>query len=385
MVKSLLDSDWYKIMMAQMVYFHFRDWKVKYKFINRGGDVFPTNFDNVLWQELVGLNLLSLTDKEEQWLRKQPGIYPEFVDWFRKYSFELSELTMTTDNNGGLELDIEGDWLRTIFWEVPLLATISELYYKEENCLCEGTVLIDHLLKKKDLMKFPVVDFGTRRRFSSEVHEKVIRMMMVRQFKEDVTGNNPYFIGTSNPYMAMKYGLPVVGTYAHEAVMAMQVGSLKTSNYHWYSLWRQLYGKLNSIALSDTLTTDYFFKTMPALELRLMDGIRQDSGNPILIGHRIVEEWKKLGINPKDKKIIFSDNLNAETALNIYNLFKVITNPVFGIGTNLTNDCGYKHLNMVIKLDEVNGKKVVKISDDIGKYTGDQHRIEEVLEEIKNG
>jgi nicotinate phosphoribosyltransferase len=371
--------------MSQMVYFHFRDWKVKYKFINRGGSVFPTNFDNVLWQELVGLNLLCLSNNEEKWLRKQPGIYPEFVDWFKKYSFDLSELVMTTDDKGGLEIDIEGDWLRTIFWEVPLLATISELYYKEEGCLCENAVLIEHLLKKKDLMKFPVVDFGTRRRFSSEVHEKVIRMMMVRPFKEDKSGSNPYFIGTSNPYMAMKYGLPVVGTYAHEAVMAMQVGSLKTSNYHWYSLWRQLYGKLNSVALSDTLTTDYFFKTMPVLELRLMDGIRQDSGNPILIAHRIIEEWKKLGINPKHKKIIFSDNLNAETALNIYNVFKDITNCVFGIGTNLTNDCGYKHLNMVIKLDEVNGKKVVKLSDDIGKYTGDQKRLEEVLEEVKNG
>jgi nicotinate phosphoribosyltransferase len=114
----------------------------------------------------------------------------------------------------------------------------------------------------------------------------------------------------------------------------------------------------------------------------MLDGIRQDSGDPIEIGRKIINKWKELGIDPKTKNIVFSDNLNPDKVKVIWDTFKDVTKPIFGIGTNLTNDFGFKPLNMVIKLIEANGKPVVKLSDELGKYTGDRETIEKVKREV---
>lgn len=374
-IKSLLDTDWYKITMAQVVHFFYPNVKVRYKFYDRNDISYPKGFDKKLRKEINEMSKLSLLVDEFQWLKSNPNMYPEFVNWFSKYKFDPKEVKVKQDNKGKLSIEIEGPWERTIFWEVPLLAIISELYFKDKPV--DYGKLEECMTNKKQLLQFPFVEFGTRRRHSFGVQEVAIFILH---------NKNPYFKGTSNPLLARLFHIPIVGTYAHEAIMAEEVLGLSNQNpnLYWIIQWRNIYGKQMNIALGDTFTTKQFLKEMDKMSLNLLDGIRQDSGNPIEIGNMIIKRWQELGINPKDKTIVFSDNLNPKKANKIYQTFKDKTNVLFGIGTNLTNDCGYKPLNIVIKLDSVfvnslfQWTPVVKLSDTKGKYTGNKEKIKEL-------
>ena len=367
MIKSILDTDWYKLTMAQVIFYRFPGLKVRYKFLCRDTSIhFPKGFDTELKEQIANLSYLGLTISEKEWLLRQKGMTKYFVDWFSIYHFNPDEVKVQL-NNGKLEIEIEGSWLTTIFWEVPLMALISELYFKHQDLqITKDKMFMTSLCKKYDL-KIPFADFGTRRRYSSMSQDILVGTM--KGWK--------YFLGTSNPYFAQKHYVPVIGTYAHEAIMVMEaLYSVWESNHIWIENWRYIYGNLYSIALADTYTTPYFFGTMDKQTLMLMDGLRQDSGDPIEIGELIVNHYKSIGIDPKDKKIVFSDNLNPESATRIYNHFEDVTNPVFGIGTNLTNDFVLKHLNMVIKISDVlvDGKyrPTTKLSDDPMKLIGNK-------------
>jgi len=160
----------------------------------------------------------------------------------------------------------------------------------------------------------------------------------------------------------------------------MQALTGREDNTVWLECWQKFYGKQYSIMLTDTLTTDYFIRKVPIEFFRLMDGVRLDSGDPIKVGKKVLAYYKQCGINPKHKKFVWSDSLNPQKARVIYERFKDETNCVFGIGTDLTNDVGYKPLNMVIKLASVKGNPVVKLSDDPGKHTGDGYAIRKIKE-----
>ncbi len=375
MLKSLLDTDWYKITMAQVVFRRFRNTQVRYKFICRDSSIrFPKGFDDNLKYRINELSKLKLSNSEMQWLRRKKGMEEDFVEWFSKYQFNPDEVKINL-NNGKLEIEIEGSWLSTIFWEVPLMAMISELYFKYQDLQINTSKMIMSSMCKKYDLAIPFADFGTRRRYSFRSHDVLV----------DVMKDWKYFMGTSNPYLAKKYNVPVIGTYAHEAIMVMEtLYGVKQANHRWITNWRYIYGDLYNIALTDTYTTPYFFKTVPKEVIQTINGLRQDSSNPIEIGELIINHYEKIGIDPKTKTIIFSDNLNPEKAIKIYNHFKDRINPVFGIGTNLTNDFVLKHLNMVIKISEVlvNGeyKLATKLSDDSSKTIGNKN----ILKNIEN-
>lgn len=368
MIKSLLDTDWYKLTMAQVILHQYTDVKVRYKFICRDRSIhFPEGFDKDLKDEIKKLSRLYLSISEKEWLLKQKGMSGYFVEWFSAYRFNPDEVKIKLINRK-LEVSIEGSWLTTIFWEVPLMAIISELYFKRQAYnIPPSKMIITNQCKKYELT-IPFADFGTRRRYSFRSQDILVDTM--KDWK--------YFIGTSNPYFAKKYKVPVIGTYAHEAIMVMEtLYSVRMSNEIWIDEWRNMYGNLYSIALADTYTTEFFLKTVDKERLMLIDGLRQDSGDPIKIGELIVNHYKKIGIDPKTKKIVFSDNLNPESATKIYNHFKDKTNPVFGIGTNLTNGYELSPLNMVIKISDVlfNGKycPTTKLSDDPMKMIGNKN------------
>jgi nicotinate phosphoribosyltransferase len=191
------------------------------------------------------------------------------------------------------------------------------------------------------------------------------------------------FKGTSNPYFAMKYKLNPIGTYAHEAVMAMQVMyGAKDSNLAWMEYWCKEYDGYMRIALTDTLTTDIFLRDFDYKTANEFAGVRQDSGDPFEFGEKLIQHYEKLGIDPKTKKIVFSDSLDADKAVALHERFSDRIQCVMGIGTHLTNDCGHKPLNMVIKLTAFGGKPVVKLSDDKGKHTGNPETIEKIKNEL---
>lgn len=375
-INSLLDTDIYKIYMGQAALFFFPNVKVKYQFMLREDRIFPDNFDVRLREEIAHLSTLRLYPNEYKWLKNNPNIYTQYLNWFSSYHFDPNEVKIGFDENE-LSIDIEGPWIRTIYWEVPLLAIISELYFS----MCGDklpTVKPFMLRKGKQLEGIPFVEFGTRRRFSFQAQESAIYGLQQSQSK----GN---LIGTSNPYFAMRYQILVIGTYAHEAIMVMQALGLPTipssCDQIWLECWKTMYGKSLNVALSDTLTTDHFLKTVEDRMFHLLDGIRQDSGDPIEVGKKILTKWDNLGIDPMIKNIVFSDNLNPEKVVRIWDFFKDKTLPIFGIGTNLTNDFGPKPLNMVIKVIEANGIPVIKISDDPRKSTWDDIAVKHFKEE----
>ena len=376
--KSILDNDFYKITMQNAVVKLFPNEKVKYEFINRGKHHFPKGFDAELRKSVNAMAELKLTKNEKEFLRETcPYLDLPYLDFLAGYHYDPSEVKIEQTENE-LRVTVEGEWYRTILWEVPLLALISELHYKMNNMERDSDemVIASTLEKAEELNKLGVTfaEFGTRRRHSYKVHDLVVDTL--------VKNKNSTFIGSSNIHFAMKYGVKPIGTHAHEWFMfhAAEYG-FKMANAlsleHWVDVYR---GDLG-VALSDTYTTEVFFQQFDKKFAKLFDGVRHDSGDPIEFAHKTIEHYKANCINPLFKYIIFSDCLNMEKVAEITHACKDKIGISFGIGTNLTNDVGVKPMNIVMKLiaaKSVNGDWIptVKLSDEHGKYTGDPKMIE---------
>ena len=376
--KSILDNDFYKITMQNAVVKLFPNEKVKYEFINRGKHHFPEGFDAELRKSVNAMAELKLTKDEKKFLRETcPYLDLPYLDFLGGYHYDPTEVTIQQTENE-LRVTVEGEWYRTILWEVPLLALISELHYEMNNMERDSDeiVVAKTLEKAEELNKLGVTfaEFGTRRRHSYKVHDLVVDTL--------VKNKNTKFIGSSNIHFAMKYGVKPIGTHAHEWFMfhAAEYG-FKMANAlsleHWVDVYR---GDLG-VALSDTYTTEVFFQQFDKKFAKLFDGVRHDSGDPIEFAHKTIEHYKTNGINPLFKYIIFSDGLNMEKVAEITHACKGKIGISFGIGTNLTNDVDVKPMNIVMKLvaaKAINGDWIptVKLSDERGKYTGDPKMIE---------
>ena len=377
-LESILDNDFYKITMQNAVVKLFPNERVKYEFINRGKHHFPKGFDAELRKSVNAMAELKLTKEEKEYLRVTcPYLDLPYLDFLAGYQYDPSEVQIEQTENE-LRVTVEGEWYRTILWEVPLLALISELHYVTNNMERDSDemVVADTLKKAEELYNLGVTfaEFGTRRRHSYKVHDLVVDTL--------VKNKKSTFIGSSNIYFAMKYGVKPIGTHAHEWFMfhAAEYG-FKMANAlsleHWVDVYR---GDLG-VALSDTYTTDVFFQQFDKKFAKLFDGVRHDSGDPIEFAHKTIEHYKANGINPLFKYIIFSDGLNMEKVAEITHACKDKIGISFGIGTNLTNDVGVPPMNIVMKLiaaKSINGEWIptVKLSDEHGKYTGDPKMIE---------
>ena len=376
LLKSFLDNDFYKFTMQAAVVKLFPNVRSKYKFINRGEHQFPPNFGNELRKSIDAMASLEMTKEEKQFLIENcPYLSPAYIDFLQGYRYDPSEVNIT-QNGSDVEVSIEGLWYRTILWEVPIMSIICELFYKVTNkeAWPEDKIIENTLQKTQRLNELGVkfAEFGTRRRYSYQVHRTVMRTLS--QFE----GNS--FIGSSNVHMAMMYQVKPIGTHAHEWFMfhGARYG-FKMANAlsleHWVDVFR---GDLG-VALSDTYTTDVFLKQFDTKFAKLFDGVRHDSGDPIEFANKVIHHYKQHGINPLYKFIIFSDGLNIEK---VERITKACENKIgisFGIGTNLTNDVGLQPMNIVIKQTEINFDgswvPVIKISDEKGKHTGEPNMI----------
>ena len=377
MIVSLLDNDLYKLTMQNAVVKLFPRVKARYQFINRGKTPFPDGFAEELRKEIARMADISLAKDEKEFLTGKCYYFdPTYIDFLMGYRFDPSEVGVI-QKNGDLQILIEGYWYRTILWEVPLMAIISELYFKlTRESIYSETKIIDVAREKADrfnLLGVNVADFGTRRRYSFENHDRIIKTFE--------NYGRPSFVGTSNVYFAKKYNVIAVGTHAHEWFMfhAAKYG-YKMANKLALDNWVEVYRGDLGIALSDTYTTDIFFKAFDTKLAKLFDGVRQDSGDPIQFAEKTIEHYKKLRIDPLSKTIIFSDGLNPDTVEEIAKFCRNKIKISFGIGTNLTNDVGAKPLNIVIKMVEARAEgedwvHTIKLSDTPGKYTGDEESI----------
>jgi nicotinate phosphoribosyltransferase len=375
---SILDNDFYKFTMQQGVIKLFPGAKARYQFINRGKHSFPPGFADALRVAVDSLSELRLTTDEKDFLRITcPYLDPVYLDFLSGYCYNPNEVQIIQQGDQ-LQVNIEGLWYRTILWEVPIMALICELYY----ALTQSQRVDDEAVTARTQQKInlyarlgvKVAEFGTRRRHSYPVHQLVVEAL------------KPYapetFVGTSNVHLAMQYQTKPIGTHAHEWFMfhAAQYG-YKMANGMGLANWVQVYRGDLGIALSDTYITPVFFRQFDKMYSKLFDGVRHDSGDPLLFADRVITHYERLGINPTTKTIIFSDALNYDKVAHIAEYCQGRIGMSFGIGTNLTNDVGPDALNIVIKLTEAYPQDaewtpVVKLSDEQGKYTGSPQEIE---------
>ena len=374
---SLLDNDFYKFTMQCGVVQLFPKTKARYTFINRGKHEFPEGFDKALRAAVDAMADLKLTKDEKAFLVKNcPYLSPLYLDFLEGYRYDPSEVHIAQEGND-LKVTVEGHWYRTILWEVPLLSIISELYYQLMNATAWTDAQVIANTREKELLykELGVVfaEFGTRRRHSYHVHDIVMRTLL--------EGYGSTFMGSSNVHFAMKYKVKPIGTHAHEWFMFHAAEySYKMANAlsleHWVDVYR---GDLG-VALSDTYTTDVFFKQFDKKFSKLFDGVRHDSGAPIVFAEKTIAHYKKMGIDPLSKYIIFSDGLNPKKVQAITEACKGKIGISFGIGTDLTNDVGLRPMNIVMKLTEVltsddEWVPTVKLSDEPNKHTGDPKMI----------
>lgn len=378
-IRSFLDNDWYQFTMGQLVFHKFPMARARYTFINRNHTKFPFGFCQELKAQINCMQKLALSSSESDWLSKFPYLKPDYINFLLQYKFNPSEVEVF-ENDNELEIYIDGQWCRSILWQIPLLSIVSELYYK----ILKFKPLNDwHHIQEKaiKLEKAGVnyIDFGTRRRFSYS-QQRIVNITM---------SDYKTFLGTSNPHFAKMYELNPIGTYAHELPMAMSVGfgGTKFANYFTLYNWVNEYQDYLKIALSDTYTTDVFLKeAFNGHFAKEFDGIRQDSGNPFKFTDKVIAHYHKLNIDPLTKMIVFSDSLDVNKAVELNEYCKGKIRCQFGIGTNLTNDCGYTPLNIVIKLSQINFGNgwidVVKLSDDVGKNTGKVGAVKRAKEDL---
>jgi nicotinate phosphoribosyltransferase len=373
LLPSLLDNDFYKFTMQHAVVKLFPRTKARYQFINRGRHTFPPGFDRALRQAIDEMGGLRLEKAEKDYLTHTcPYLDPTYLDFLQGYTYDPQEVSIRQEG-GQLQVSVEGYWYRTILWEVPLMALISELYYPltQQERESDGQVVNggkDKMERYKELGVI-IAEFGTRRRHSFRVQQLVVETL-----KKYGAGS---FVGTSNVHLAQVYQVKPIGTHAHEWFMfhAVRYG-FKMANTLSLHHWAQVYRGDLGIALSDTYTSAVFLKQFDKIFSKLFDGVRHDSGDPLLFAHHIISHYERMGIDPRSKTIVFSDALDYGKVARIAAFCQGKIGVSFGIGTNFTNDVGVEALNMVIKMTEIELEDtgwmpVVKLSDEPEKYTGD--------------
>ncbi|ACL30163.1 nicotinate phosphoribosyltransferase [Buchnera aphidicola str. APS (Acyrthosiphon pisum)] len=368
-VKTLLDTDAYKLHMQQAVFYHYKNVNVVAEFLCRG-DNFLGCYANILLDQISMMRSLSLSHEEYVYMTSFPFFKKEYLHWLKKFRYNVSQVKINS-YQGRLHIRISGLWKEVILWEVPILALISEVFhgnFSPEITSQSALQYLDIKLKKFfnrtkyiDLSHLKIVDFGTRRRFSYDVQYSI-----VKRLKESF----PFLIGSSNYHIARILKIKPVGTQAHEWFQAhQQIGSnLKNSQILALQKWLYQYKNHLGIALTDSITMDAFLDDFNLHFASFYQGIRHDSGDPVKWGEKALKHYEKLGIDPCTKTLLFSDNLDFKKIISLYKKFHKKINVIFGIGTKLTCDIPYvKPLNIVIKLVECNGKPVAKISDSPGK------------------
>ncbi len=399
-IRSLLDTDFYKLLMLQMIWHLYRDRRVTFSVMNRTTRVrIADEIDETeLREQLDHARTLRLSKKEQIWLAgnsfygQQQIFHPDFLAWFNDFALPDYDLRK---EDGQFVLHFEGPWTQTTMWEIPALAIINELRSRaalrglgrfELDVLYARakTKLWSKVERLRRLPELSISDFGTRRR-----HGFLWQSWCVEALKE---GLGTAFTGSSNVLLAMNNDLTAIGTNAHElpmvlAALAPDDAALRTAPYRVLSDWQTHYGGNLLIVLPDTFGTAAFLRNAPDW-VADWTGFRPDSAPPIDGGEMILAWWRDKGRDPREKRLVFSDALDVDTIEETYRHFDGKVRMSFGWGTNLTNDfrdCaptyndGLKAISLVCKVLDADGRPAVKLSDNPMKATGDPVEIARYL------
>ncbi len=403
-VRSLIDTDFYKLLMCQSIYRNKPDTHVTFSLINRSKDLRLAELidEGELREQLDHIRSLSLTRGESTWLRgntfygKRQMFRPDFMEWFENLRLPDYHLEK---RDGQFELTFEGSWPEVMMWEIPALAVLMELrgravlkgmakfelqvlYARAMTKLWEK---IESLRKIEDLR---IADFGTRRRHSYLWQDWCVQAML--------EGLGDKFIGTSNCAVARERDIEAIGTNAHELPMvycalAETDDQLAAAPYHVLSDWHEEHDGNLRVILPDTYGTEGFLQNAPDW-LAAWTGVRIDSGDPAASAEIAIKWWQDRGEDPTQKLVIFSDGLDTESIINLHKKFSGRVKVSFGWGTNLTNDfrglVPHEQLgafSLVCKAVSANGRPTVKLSDNPNKAMGPKSEIERYKRIFKLG
>ena len=396
-IRSLLDTDVYKLLMLQTIWREFPHVPVTFSVINRSSQVpLARGIDEMeLREQLDHARTVRLTKKERIWLAgntfygTERLFSPEFLAWLGEYRLPEYDLRV---EDGQFRIDFSGPWAAVTLWEIPVLSIVSELrsraamkaigrfeldvlYARAKAKLWEKVVRLNALPHLR------IADFGTRRRHSFLWHRWCVEAM-----KE---GLREKFTGTSNVLHAMELDIEAIGTNGHElpmvrATMCEDDRQLLQVPYGVLESWQRAYEGNLLIVLPDTFGTTSFLRHAPDWVAR-WSGFRIDSKDPIEGGEEIVSWWRAMGQDPRDKLLIFSDGLDIDDIERAYRHFSGRVRLGFGWGTLLTNDLrdcapvknpGLDPISLVCKVTRANGRPTVKLSDNLEKASGPPWLIE---------
>lgn len=393
-IQSLLDTDLYKFTMMQVVLHYFPGARVEYRFKCRNPGIDLARFASEIREEVRGLCSLQFKDPELTYLRSMRFIKSDFVDFLGLFRLNEKYVSIVPLPSGELEISIRGPWLYTILFEIPLLAIVNEVYFRNiqpRPDFAEGRKRLEtkiSQLQVAGLSDLKIADYGTRRRFSKEWHEEVLRTLTAKlgavASPQQNTSLPPQLAGTSNVLYAMKLGLIPLGTMAHEYLQACQAlgPRLRDSQVFGFESWAREYRGDLGIALSDVYGMNAFLRDFDLYFCKLFDGARHDSGDPFQWGERMLAHYARNRVDPLTKTLIFSDGLTVPRTVELYQQFRGRCILAFGIGTNLTNDLGYEPLQIVIKMVRCNDQPVAKLSDTPAKNMCDDEKYLAYLRQV---
>lgn len=376
-VQSILDTDLYKFTTSYAYFKLFPQAEGTFVFHDRDETVYDHVFVERLRSAFDDLGRLALTDEEFAYMVANCRFIPQnYFEWLRGFRFDPKRIRTWIDEHGHLHIEASDFMYKVTLYEIAVLTTVSAL--RNSTHAADMSGVMARLKEKIELSNAEHLlfsDFGTRRRFSFEVHRAVM---------EYIRREARYCAGTSNCYLAMTLGMKMIGTYPHELPMFIAAvnGGPRQANYLAMEHWVDVYDGYLGIALTDSFGSEVFFKNFSKKHASLFDGVRQDSGDPLRFIDMAVARYKELGIDPMTKTIIFSDALDFPRAAEIKKACEGRIRCSFGIGTNITNDTGYTPCNIVMKLstcrmnDKQQLRKCVKLSDVEGKSIGDPTEIE---------
>lgn len=391
MILSILDTDLYKFSTSNAYFQLYPLAEGTFKFNDRAAEVYDESFLATLREEFAHLERLSLTDEEFAYVTRKIRYIPRnYWEWLRGFRFESGKIEASLDAEGHLQIQVTDSLYKVTLYEVPVLAIVAELRNRWRGVqadIAHALEILDGKIALANENRLIFSEFGTRRRFSSVLHDAVVRSLKEKCPK--------YCGGTSNVYFAMKYDMTPIGTFPHEWVMFHSgVFGYKRANYLSLEDWIAVYDGALGTALIDTFTTRSFLHTLTMKQAKLLDGFRQDSGDEREVGDAIIARLEEFGIDPASKVIVFSNALTFPKYKEIADYFRGRVKISAGIGTNLTCDPGiegYKAANIVMKLSRCRmsakdpWEKVIKISDDLGKHMGDDREFDIASYELHLG